>query len=91
MARTDEQKAADEALTAAILKCREAYGADNQYLLTDYMVLTAETRFDEDGDQITAYTRIYREGDMPWYRILGLIDVHRQLVHHHFTSDDENG
>lgn len=89
--RTDEQKRADEQLTAAILAVRNAYHGDDEYLLTDYIVLTAETRFDEHGDQYTAYSRLYRDGDMPWYRILGLLDVHRQLCHAASVAGDDNG
>lgn len=89
--RTEEQKAADAGLDEAIKRALLAYEADPEYLLIDYIVLTAETRFDDKGQQYTAYTRLYRDGDMPWYRILGLLDMHRTLAHSLCTSGDDNG
>ncbi|HEX6682965.1 MAG TPA: hypothetical protein VF062_09235 [Candidatus Limnocylindrales bacterium] len=75
MSRTPEQKAADEALTAAVEQALTAYGSEEQsYVLTEYVVLTAQTRYDEDGDAVTAVGIVYRDGDVPHHRALGLID-----------------
>jgi len=74
---TPEQKAANEQLHEAILNARRANGFTDDFLLTDWMVLTAETRFDADGGQTSAYSRIYRDGVMAEYRSLGLMETHR--------------
>lgn len=78
--RTLEQRKADEALEDAIKKCQHAYhDEDREFLLTEYIVLTANMRLDE-GQEVTSYGRMYRNNDMPWHRILGLLEIHRTLV-----------
>lgn len=88
---TPEQKAANEQLTEAIQAARQAYGYDDGFLITDWVVLTAETRFDDDGDQISAYGKLYRDGQMPDYRALGLLEIHRELLRGRlFHSGDDD-
>ncbi len=72
MARTPEQKAADERLEQAVKDALEAYDL-NTGALVDVLVLTAQTRFDEEGEQYTNVARLTL-GGMPHYRILGLLD-----------------
>lgn len=72
MARTAEQKAADERLEQAIKDALEAYDLATGALV-DVLVLTAQTRFDEDGEQYTNVARLTL-GGLPHYRILGLLD-----------------
>lgn len=77
---TPEQRAATERLHEAILETQRAYGYDERFIVTDWIVLTAETRFDDEGDQISAYSRLYNNGEMPDYRVLGLLETHGQYV-----------
>lgn len=86
---TPEQKAATERLHEAILATQTAFGYDNQFMVTDWMVLTAETRFDDDGDQISAYSRLYSNGQMPDYRALGLLEVHRTYLRNRLGGPGE--
>lgn len=75
--RTAEQIEADENLTRAIEQCVNAYGFADDYIITDYMVIAAQVRLDVDGDSETAYSYLYRDSDMPYHRILGLLEVAR--------------
>ena len=77
---TPEQRAANERLSEAIQEARRAYGYEDGYLVTDWVVLTAETRFDEAGDQICAYGRLHIDGALADHRVLGLLEVHREYV-----------
>lgn len=75
MGRTPEQKAADDRLEEAVKAAMDAYGLTNGALV-DVLVLTAQTRFDGDGEQYTTIGRLTL-GGMPHYRILGLLDFAR--------------
>jgi hypothetical protein len=76
MGRSDEQKAADEALTAAIQQVRTAYYPDegDPGILTDYYVMSAWQGWSEEGEGFTSMMSTPRDGDLPLYRILGLLD-----------------
>lgn len=75
--RTPEQVAADQKLTEAIENSLEAYGFAGGDILTDYMVISAQVAIDDDGDQSTAYCYLYRDSDLPYHRILGLLEIAR--------------
>lgn len=77
---TPEQKAATERLHESIIEAGRAFEYDDEYMITDWVVLTAETRFDEHGTQFTAYGKLYMNGSMPDYRVLGLLELHRELI-----------
>lgn len=72
--RSAEQRAADDALTAAIEQVNRAYYGDSDRLLTDYVVIFAEQSWDDDGDSITAVGTNPRDGDMAIYKTIGLLD-----------------
>lgn len=75
MSRTPEQVAADDALTLAIEGALQAYTDDGQaWVISEYVVITAQHRFDDDGDGLTAVGVLYRDGDVPTHRALGLLD-----------------
>lgn len=90
MSRTDEQQAADENLTEAINQCIRAYGYEADFILTDYMVIAAQTKLDEDGDSVNAYTYLYRDSDMPYHKILGLMEVARRRAAYHMMEGRED-
>jgi hypothetical protein len=89
--RTPEQVKADEQLTGAILACRTAYGFEEGNLLTDYIVLTAEQGFDSDGDPRTWYCWLYRDGHIPYYRSIGLLEMVGLILRTQATSNGESG
>lgn len=75
VARTPEEKAADEKLTEAIELVTQVYNPDlNMGILTDYIVIAAYQGFDADGDDETHVTMHPRDGSLPLYRIMGLLD-----------------
>lgn len=83
--RTAEQRAADEALTAAIEATLRAYSdSETPMVLTDYIVVSSERSWDEDGDPMTAIGTIHRDGDIPIHVCLGLAEYaatrYRQLI-----------
>lgn len=90
MSRTDEQINADENLTKAIEQCIRAYGYEDAFIVTDYMVIAAQTKLDEDGDSINAYTYLYRDSDMPYHKILGLMEVARRRAAYHMMQGEDD-
>lgn len=79
MSRTAEQKAADDALTAAIEQVRAAYCDDEPdgAVLTDYVVVQVWQGWDADGDGYTITASHPRDQDVPLYRLLGLLEYAR--------------
>lgn len=90
MARTEEQVEADVNLTNAIEQCIRAYGYEEDFILTDYIVLAAQTKLDEDGDSVNAYTYLYRDSDMPYHKILGLMEVARRRAAYHMMQGEDD-
>lgn len=78
--RTPEQIEADEALQKAITECYRAYGTDDNSVITDYVVMSASYGVSEDGESFYTYQYLVRDCDMPWYRILGLIEVVSRIM-----------
>lgn len=96
MARTDDQKAADEQVTAALENWLRAYELDGSTdkesgprVLTDYVVFMATQGFTQDGDTITGHPYILRDMAMPLYRALGLVHVGTDLLASTMEDDDE--
>jgi hypothetical protein len=74
MGRTPEQKDADEALTAAVNAAVEAYGyREDSMMNTNYIVIVEQRGWDDDADSLTGVVRLYKDGDMSWVAILGLL------------------
>ena len=89
--RSPEQVAADEALTAAIQQALLAYADDGYaWVPTEYVVVLSQTRFDEDGDGITAVGMIYRDCDVPQHRALGLVEYAATRMRKRIAADDED-
>lgn len=75
MPRTPEQIEADDALTVAIEKVIAAYYEGHRgYVLGEYIVISAQQGWDDDGDGLTATSTIHRDGDVPIHRCLGLAE-----------------
>ncbi|MFI1197712.1 hypothetical protein ACH4T9_31250 [Micromonospora sp. NPDC020750] len=88
MSRTLEQVAADDALTAAIEQALAAYSDGQAWVLTEYVVLTAQHRFADDGDSLTAVGTLYRDGDVPLHRALGLVGYAETRMRKLIAEDD---
>lgn len=79
---------ADENLTNAIDQCLRAYEFEEDYILTDYMIIAVQAKIDEDGDTAMAYAYLYRDSDLPYHKILGLLEVARSRVLFNFNKED---
>jgi hypothetical protein len=64
------------------------YDSDEAWLLSEYVVLTAQQRFDDNGDSVTAVGTILRDGDVPLHRALGLVDYVATRLRMHAVDDD---
>lgn len=88
VARTPEQRAADEKLTEAINATCAAYG----YMGPDtvnlsYAVLVEQRVFskDEDGDESGLIT-LMKDGDIPWIPLIGLLRAGLIRAEHNFND-----
>ncbi len=78
MTRTAEQREADDDLTRAVERVIGLYDNDGEHwVTTDYMVIAAQRRYDDDGDPLTAVAIAYRDGDVPIHHALGLVEYAR--------------
>lgn len=74
MPRTPEQVAADEQLTRAIEAVQSVYGmTEEAWVMSEYVVVAAGHRYDDEGESVTAISTLYRDGDVPVHRALGLL------------------
>ena len=72
------RKAADDQLTEAVRGVLDAYDyADPTRVLTDFVLIAATQGYDTDGQGEQAYHWFLRDGDLPWHRIFGLLEVGR--------------
>jgi len=92
MNRTDAQVKADEALTAAIQNALEAYGVvDPGEMLQEYVILSVSQRITDDGVVLTNHPVLFTDGDLPWYKIIGIIEIHRKLADRLMLDGNDNG
>ena len=91
MTRTPEQKAADDALTAAIEGCFNAYVApdEHHWVMSEYVVILARQTYDSDGDGITAVASLFRDGDVPTHRAIGLLEYVRDRLRNPGQDGDD--
>lgn len=81
MGRTPEQRAADEALRAAVadvIKLSSGIHGDTgdaDGVLTKFMVIAVQVRFDEEGDASDVINIMYSDGKMLGYEAEGLLRV----------------
>lgn len=79
--RTPEERAANDAIEAAIDAYRriycEAHPEATNGTLTDWIVVSAETKPDMENpdDDVTAYSIVMPGGGIPWYRARGLLQA----------------
>ena len=90
--RTEKQKEADDNLLNAIQQALEAYGLVEQgFLLGDYVVLTALNRLASQGVIQTKHPMLFRDGDIPWYRVAGLLSQAKIEVSLAISAGNDNG
>lgn len=96
MSRTPEQKEADEALTKAIDAAVSAYGFNEKGLInTQYLVIVEQRGWADSGDSLSAFVSLYKDGDMGWSAILGLLRAATLRAEKNYfdsvISDDDSG
>lgn len=93
MTKTAEQIAAEQKLLEAIEEAIRAYAGDTgaSLVLGDYAVLTTVQTLTEENMLITRYPIFLRDGDMPWYRILGLLEMAKLQTAEQATDQNNNG
>lgn len=74
----DRQRAANNALDAAIREHVNAYrtaddGQVDDGMVVDFVVVVQTASFDGDGDEMSAYYMAYSNGSMPEHRAVGLL------------------
>ncbi len=90
MPRTPEQVAADQALTDAITAVRAAYDPDvDTGVLTEYIVVSAWSTWDSDGDGVSTIMSTPMDGDVPLHRLLGLLDYSLARYRSAITEDTD--
>jgi hypothetical protein len=91
--RTQKQIEADAELEQAIQNALEAYGFldDGSEIISDFVVCLASNKLNEDGTLITSYPVLFRGGDIPWYRIFGLLTTHIEKAKNIFNQGADNG
>ena len=89
MARTPEQRAADDALAAAVEQVMSANGYTGRGLITtDFVVLVAQQGYADDGDGVSAMAWLLRDGEMPWHRIIGVVRAGLTRIEHVYNQED---
>lgn len=91
MTKTQAQIEADQKLTEAIEESIKAYGGETSFVLGDYTVLTSVQTLTDEGVLITRYPIFLRDGDLPWYRILGLLEMAKLQAAQQATNQNDNG
>jgi hypothetical protein len=90
--RTEDQRKADELLEQAIAACLSAYGiTEDDELIADFAVIIATNKLYPDGVVQTKYPILMPGADIPWYRVLGLIETHRTVCKIRMSSGNDNG
>ncbi len=87
--RTAEQKAADEALTAAVDRVARAYEYVGAAVLTEHVTVAAFRSFDGD-DALTTITTLPQDAGLPVHHVLGLLD-YATTVYRRSAADGDDG
>jgi hypothetical protein len=82
--RTQEQIEADELLHVAIAGVLMAYSddpdTDEQFMLTEYIVISARVGMTPVKAQSTRYDYTLANGSIPWHNMMGLMDWARMVM-----------
>ncbi len=74
----------------AVARTPEQREADAALTAAIEQTLTAQTRYDDDGDPTTAVGTLFRDGDVPYHRALGLLDYAATRMRAAITEDDDD-
>lgn len=91
MSRTDAQVKADEALATAIQDALSAYGfLDNGEMVTEFLVLNVTQKLVDDNI-VTSHPVLMKDGDMPWFKIMGIMTIHQKIADSIMLAGNDNG
>lgn len=81
MPRTDDQRAADMALEAAIEQCQNAYAVlDPRSSMVGFIVVVEGQAFNDDGDMFESWGLIHPNGEARTTVATGLLSVGLDLL-----------
>lgn len=88
--QTEEQKLANEQLKDAIQHCINVHYGEG-FLLGDFVISTAVQYLSDEGILVTEHPVLFRDGDIPWYRVLGLLTVAEGIAKMGLIEGTDNG
>lgn len=93
MSEDTEEQEAYAALESAIKRVNQlnrwGKGPDGEpMLIVDYVVMIAAQGWDSGGQGFGAIGWILKDGDMPWYRIVGLVRAGQMRIEHQLVTMD---
>ncbi|MER7814566.1 hypothetical protein [Streptomyces sp. NPDC096153] len=88
---TPELKAAYRRLEAAIREVAEEEGCEG--VMTEWIVVTAHQRLDDEGDGVTQIGRLVPDGGgtVPYHRTMGLLDYALTMARAEIVAGEADG
>lgn len=85
------ERLAYDQLTEAVDNVIRARGwdQDGRMLLTDFLVVAVHQGWDGRGNNVSGYLVMYRDGEMPYNRSLGLLMCGMEQLKRQFNEPDE--
>jgi hypothetical protein len=78
---------AADALAAAIEHAIRT-DVEHEWVVTEWVVLVAAQRWDDDGELLTLLTRLVADDAPPIHRQMGLVEYHRMRLQVLATTED---
>jgi len=63
-----------------------AFGSHDPEVVSEYVVLCANHQYDDEGDLVTRHPMLVSP-DLPYYRILGLLEMHLLKIRTQIQGD----
>lgn len=86
----EEREQANQQLTDAIQHCIDVHFGDG-YSVGDFVIATAVQFLNEQGHLVTEHPMLFRDGDIPWYRVLGLLQIAEGTAKMSLIEGEDNG
>lgn len=92
MPLTPEQKAANDRLHEAVVDMIGTVGNGMEDgLVTDWVIVAAQEKFDDEGDRVTSYNMVYRDGSLPTHITTGLLRCGLDLISGGWSKVEDGG
>ena len=87
----EEIKLATEDFNKALNRLMNAKGfTDPNMVLIDYIIITVQSGFADDGAGISAYGYLLYDDEMAWHKILGMLSVTEKRITKDYLSSDSD-